>query len=206
MMTKDESWGYQAYYWGAGNHVSGSLHNVTWGEEADMQSQMRQMRLKYTSKGIPVIIGEFGALWRKMPEGESQEKHDASIYSWYYTLCRYAVYNGLVPFVWDTNACQRPSMDVLNRKTLTVFNQQAFDGIIQGCASVKWPYVTGIESLSPLGRGDEYLIYDLQGRLLSSKTSAKHLSTYGAQESVTHLGCRAPVRGFYIVNGKKYIR
>ena len=88
MMTKDESWGNQAYYWGSGNHLSGSKHNVTWGEESYMQSQMRQMHTKYTSKGIPVIMGEFGTLWRTMPEGESQEKHDASIYSWYYTLCR----------------------------------------------------------------------------------------------------------------------
>ena len=185
MMTKDESWGKQAYYWGAGNHVSGSQHNVTWGEESDMQSQLRQMRTKYTSKGIPVIMGEFGALWRTMPEGESQEKHDASIYSWYYTLCRYAVYNGVVPFVWDTNACQRPSMDILNRKTLTVFNQQALDGILKGCASVKWPATTGLSPCpSPVGRGDEHLIFDLQGRLLD----------------------KTPDRGIYIKNGKKHIR
>ena len=57
MMTKDESWGNQAYYWGSGNHVSGSIHNATWGEESYMQSQMRQMKTKYTSKGIPVIMG-----------------------------------------------------------------------------------------------------------------------------------------------------
>jgi hypothetical protein len=149
-----------------------------------MQSQMRQMKTKYTSKGIPVIMGEFGALWRTMPEGESQEKHDASIYSWYYTLCRYAVHNGVVPFVWDTNACQRPSMDVLNRKTLTVFNQLALNGIIQGCASVSWPYATGI---TPIDNGQliiDNAVYDLQGRLLTS----------------------IPDRGFFIKNGKKHIR
>ena len=184
MMTKDESWGYQAYYWGSGNHVDGSKHNVTWGEETDMQSQLRQMRTKYTSKGIPVIIGEFGALWRTMPEGENQEKHDASIYSWYYTLCRYAVHNGLVPFVWDTNACQRPSMDVLNRKTLTVFNQHALDGILQGCASVKWPYITGVEKVEGGKSKVKGSAYDLQGRLLTG----------------------IPDRGLFIKNGKKYIR
>ena len=191
MMTKDESWGNQAYYWGSGNHFSGSKHNVTWGEEAYMQTQMRQMRTKYTSKGIPVIMGEFGTLWRTMPKGESQEKHDASIYSWYYTLCRYAVYNGVVPFVWDTNNCQRPSMDVLNRKTLTVFNQKALDGIIDGCASVKWPVSSITPCLPPStgggwgeAWGDESYVYDLQGRLLTS----------------------IPDSGLFIMNGKKYIR
>ena len=129
-------------------------------------------------------MGEFGTLWRTMPKGESQEKHDASIYSWYYTLCRYAVYNGVVPFVWDTNNCQRPSMDVLNRKTLTVFNQKALDGIIDGCASVKWPVSSITPCPTPLGRGDESYVYDLQGRLLTS----------------------IPDSGLFIMNGKKYIR
>ena len=184
MMTKDESWGNQAYYWGSGNHFSGSKHNVTWGEESYMQSQLRQMRNKYTSKGIPVIMGEFGTLWRTMPQGESQEKHDASIRAWYYTLCRYAVENAIVPFVWDTNYCQRPSMDVLNRKTLTVFNQLALDGIINGCAAGKWPYTTGVQSLHPSPDTSHQTVYDLQGRLLET----------------------IPDKGLYIVNGKKYIK
>jgi hypothetical protein len=132
-------------------------------------------------------MGEFGTLWHTMPEDESQEKHDASIYSWYYTLCRYAVYNGVVPFVWDTNACQRPSMDVLNRKTLSVFNQLALDGIMQGCESVKWPVTTGISTIhDPQStiHHPQSTIHDLQGRLLA----------------------KAPQRGLFITNGKKYIK
>ena len=184
MMTKDESWGYQAYYWGSGNHVTGSKHNVTWGEESYVQTQMRQMKTKYTSKGIPVLMGEFGTLWRTMPQGESQEKHDASVYTWYKTVCRYAVHNGVVPFVWDTNACQKPSMDIINRKTLTVFNQKALDGIIEGCSEVQWPYVTSFTSPtvpSPFPSGT----YDLSGRCIAEGHSLK--------------------KGIYIINGRKII-
>lgn len=184
MMTKDESWGYQAYYWGSGNHVTGSKHNVTWGEESYVQTQMRQMKTKYTSKGIPVMMGEFGTLWRTMPQGESQEKHDASVYTWYKTVCRYAVHNGVVPFVWDTNACQKPSMDIINRKTLTVFNQKALDGIIEGCSEVQWPYVTSFTSPtvpSPFPSGT----YDLSGRCIAEGHSLK--------------------KGIYIQNGRKII-
>ena len=192
MMTKDESWGKQAYYWGAGNHVSGSQHNVTWGEEDDMQRQLLKMRSKYTSKGIPVIIGEFGALWRTMPEGENQEKHDASIYSWYYSLCRYAIHSGVVPFVWDTNACKRPSMDVLNRKTLAVFNQLALDGIIKGCANMKWPFTTGIEEMeNGKWRMGNDAVYDLLGRKIANE---KWIMENG---KLPH--------GLYIVNGKKVV-
>ena len=183
MMTKDEWWGYQAYYWGAGNHVAGSNYNVTWGEEAYVQSQLRQMKTKYTSKGIPVIMGEFGTLWRTMPQGENQEKHDASVYAWYKTVCRYAVFNGVVPFVWDTNACKRPSMDVLNRKTLTVFNQKALDGIMDGCASVRWPYASAIST-------------PLAARPSSSQKYT--LSGLPLQE--------VPERGVYAQNGKKYLK
>ena len=179
MMSKDESWGNQAYYWGSGNHVGGSKHNAAWGEESYVQEQMRQMKMKYTSRGIPVIMGEFGTLWRTMPQGENQEKHDASVYAWYKTVCRYAVHNGIVPFVWDTNACQRPSMDILNRKTLTVFNQKALDGIIEGCASVSWPYTTHLSPITTHRYPSQ--VYDLSGHRLSG----------------------VPRHSVYIVDGKK---
>ena len=141
---------------------------------------MKQMKTKYTSKGIPVIMGEFGTLWRTMPEGENPEKHDASVYLWHYTLCREAVSNGVVPFVWDTNYCQRPSIDVLNRKTMKVFNQLALDGIIQGCASIKWPYAISVKSIHSV-YPTNHSIYDLQGRKIS----------------------KAPYKGVYIEGGKK---
>ena len=183
MMTTDESWGKQAYYWGEGNHVDGSDHNVTWGEEAYVQSQLRQMKTKYTSKGIPVVMGEFGTLWRTMPQGESQEKHDASVYAWYQTVCRYAVHNGVVPMVWDTNACKRPSMDILNRKTLKVFNQQALDGIIDGCSSAKWPEVSAIEVVqSPRSASSQ--MYNLSGLPIKNASSGT----------------------IFIKNGKKFVR
>lgn len=139
MMSKDETWDKQAYYWGEGNHCSGSEHNVKWGEEAAMQHEMVLMNQKYAGKGIPVIMGEFGTLWRVMPEGENQELHDASVRSWHKTLCYNAVRNGVIPFVWDTNFCQRPSMGILNRKTLTVFNPIALEAIMEGCREATWP-------------------------------------------------------------------
>ena len=75
-------------------------------------------------------------------------------------------------------------MDVLNRKTLTVFNQLALDGIIQGCASVKWPVTTGIPAIQQSSFTNDHAVYDLQGRLLA----------------------KVPHRGLFITNGKKYIK
>ena len=182
MMTKEESWGSPFYYWGAANHVEGSTHNATWGEESYIQSQLRQIRTKYSSKGIPVIMGEFGSLWRTMPAGENQEKHDASIYTWYKTLCKYAIHNGVIPFVWDTNNCQRPSMDIINRKTLTVFNPNALDGIMDGCADAVWYGTTDI--LLPSAHSSSTPLYDLSGRILSTP----------------------PSKGIFISDGKKWMK
>lgn len=166
MMSKDESWGNQAYYWGAGNHCEGSAHNVTWGEETAMQKEMHMMKNKYASKGIPVIMGEFGTLWRKMPEGESQELHDASVRAWHKTLCLNAVNNGVIPFVWDTNSCARPSMDILNRKTLSVFNPIALEGIMEGCGEAQWPESVSVDAPEASGApssGSAQHLYQLNG-------------------------------------------
>ena len=182
-MTNDEWWGRQAYYWGAGNHVEGSSYNSTWGEEDYIQSQMRQMKSKFSSKGIPVILGEYGTLWRSMPEGESQEKHDDSVYAWYRAVCRYSVYNGIVPFVWDTNFCGHPSGTIIDRKTLTIYNQRAYDGIMDGCASVKWPYISAIDQVQEQPTTSSGY-YTLTGIRLDSE----------------------PDKGLYIKEGKVYYR
>ena len=75
-------------------------------------------------------------------------------------------------------------MDIINRKTLTVFNQKALDGIIEGCSEVQWPYVTSFTSPtvpSPFPSGT----YDLSGRCIAEGHSLK--------------------KGIYIKNGRKII-
>lgn len=68
LMTEPQDWGYTAYpfyYWGSGNHSnSDTQHNPTWGEEMDIDKEFNYMKEKFTSKGIPVILGEFSAMRR----------------------------------------------------------------------------------------------------------------------------------------------
>lgn len=129
-MEKDEDWGNVFYYWGSGNHVEGSKHNATWGEEADLRSQLQKMKTKFGDRGIPVYIGEFGANWRIVSgEGESQEKHDASIKAHYKAFCQTALEMGMVPVIWDINYCNRPSMTLIDRCNLKVYNTLMMDGI-----------------------------------------------------------------------------
>ena len=135
-MEHDESWGKVFYYWGKDNHHSGSAHNATWGEEADMKKQLQMMKTNFVDRGYPVVIGEFGANWRDLSSlpGESQAKHNASIKAHYrelHRLCKEM--GGMVPMTWDTNYLNQEGtkgcMTIIDRQNLKVFNPHAMEGI-----------------------------------------------------------------------------
>jgi endoglucanase len=122
-------------YWGKNNHVDGSTKNATWGEEDYVQSQMKLMYTKFSSKGVPVILGEYGANW----QDGTDAMHKASITAWYTIVTSEAINNGIVPFVWDTNAPSWPNMTIINRATKTIWNTPAMTGIQQGVKAATWP-------------------------------------------------------------------
>lgn len=129
-MEKDESWGNMFYYWGTENHVCGSKHNATHGEEDYMEEQLEKMRTQFAEKGIPVYIGEFGANWRTITGAyERQEKHDSSLQYHYKTFMKKCIQKGLVPVIWDTNYRGMPSMTIINRKDLNIYNEYMMKGL-----------------------------------------------------------------------------
>ena len=187
-MEKDESWGKVFYYWGKGNHHSGSTHNATWGEEDDMKNQVQMMKTNFVDKGYPVVIGEFGANWRDLSglPAESQEKHNASIKTHYrelHRLCKEM--GGMVPMTWDTNYRSQDgtkgSMTIVNRKDLTVFGVYAMEGINE---IYPRPSESSINTIVHPTSNKE-TIHTLQGIRINEKSMAK---------------------GIYIINGKKLIR
>lgn len=125
-MTKDETWGNQFYYWGAGNHsTTDTAHNPTWGEEATVDANFALMKKQFVDKGIPVVIGEFGASRRDGLTGNALKLHLASRAYYFKYVTKQAVANGFLPFFWDTGG-------LINRNNYTVADQQALDGLIQG--------------------------------------------------------------------------
>lgn len=129
------------YFWGSANHVSGSTFNSTWGEEAWIADKFGKLKTAFVDKGWPVIIGEYGANWRSI--GENQDKHDASIKSFFYEINRQAVNNGLVTFAWDINSTGQNGsngvMTILNRANISIFCKPAMEGITEGTKAGKWP-------------------------------------------------------------------
>ncbi len=130
------------WFWGADNHVDGDSHNASSMEESYVLSQFQKMKKKFADKGYPVILGEYGANWRKL--SANQDKHDASIRLYHKTVCQRAVECGMVPMVWDVNVANQNGeagiMTVINRTAASVFCSFAMDGITEGVAAAQWPY------------------------------------------------------------------
>ncbi|MFN3302298.1 MAG: glycoside hydrolase family 5 protein [Roseateles sp.] len=103
-MTQDESWGSPFFYWGQGNHSTTDIaHNPTWGEEATLDTLMGLMKARFVDKGIPVIVGEYGALDRSSTlTGDALALHRRSRAAYCQAVTQRSRAAGLVPFYWDT--------------------------------------------------------------------------------------------------------
>jgi len=124
ILSEDASWGKMFYYWGKDNHSTIEPdRNADWGEEDFVDQQMLSMKTGYTSKGIPVLLGEYGAPRRTTPK--DLPKHNASVSFWHKYITQKALANGLLPFVWDIG-------QIIDRRALTVLDQGTMDGLLEG--------------------------------------------------------------------------
>lgn len=127
LMSEDATWGKMFYYWGKGHHSTTDVtRNATSGEESDMDKYFRMMKTKFVDKGIPVIIGEFGAYKRKLNPPSDQELNNASVEYYNGYVVKSAISNGLIPYYWDTN------MGLFNRSTGKIIDHDVVDAMIQG--------------------------------------------------------------------------
>jgi aryl-phospho-beta-D-glucosidase BglC (GH1 family) len=106
LMGTDAAWGRMFYFWGQGYH-SATLpsRNATWGEEASLDSEFQKMTDKFTSKGVPVMVGEFCAMKRAGNadlKGQNWNLHVASTTYWDKYVLDSAHRLGMSPFFWDT--------------------------------------------------------------------------------------------------------
>ncbi len=136
----DFTGGSNGYFWGTANHVSGSSNNCSWGEGDYCKNTMAKLKTAFVSKGYPVILGEYGANWRKL--SSNQSKHDASIKAWFKDVTLQSINNGVVPMVWDINSPSQNgtsgTMTIVNRANLSVFCTYALEGIQEGVKAATW--------------------------------------------------------------------
>ena len=180
------------YFWGTGNHVtsgSWSKYNATWGEEAYVREQFQMMKTNFVDKGIPVVLGEYGANWREFSNTAIQKKHDASIRLFHKTINEEAVKRGIIPYVWDINNPNRYGtggiMCIIDRSVPKVFDSNSLEGIMEGCSAATWGGpATGIQKIPFVypAANSEAPVYHLNGQRITRQT-----------------------KGIIICQGKKYV-
>jgi aryl-phospho-beta-D-glucosidase BglC (GH1 family) len=133
LMEKDESWGNQFFYWGQGNHsTTDAAHNPTWGEEAFVDSQFNVLKRKFVDKGIPAIIGEWGANLRTTLSGANLDLHKKGRIAYYKYVAKSARAHGVIPFAWDTNWKGGPNMTIIDRENAKVYDQNLMNALLSG--------------------------------------------------------------------------
>lgn len=137
LMTEDQDWGKQFYYWGQGNHSPTEPdRNPTWGEEDTIDELLAIAGRQFVEQGIPVIIGEYGAQRRDNLAGEQRERHLKSRADWLEYVTRQSLANGLVPFYWDTGGLDNNQSGLFDRDSLTVFDRQGLDALLRGAGKL----------------------------------------------------------------------
>ncbi len=90
------------------------------------------MKTKFVDKGIPVIMGEYGAIRRSSLTGDALTLHLAARAYYLKYVTKQAKANGLIPFYWDTGSTGDNTTTLFNRSSNTVFDQEALDAVIAG--------------------------------------------------------------------------
>jgi aryl-phospho-beta-D-glucosidase BglC (GH1 family) len=132
-LTEDVTWGKMFYYWGTGFHsTTDTTRNATWGEETELENYFKLMKTQFIDQGIPVILGEFGAIRRSTLTGDALQLHLDSRAYYLKTVVKQAKANGLLPFYWDEGSLGNNGFGIFNRADNTVFDAQALEGLLAG--------------------------------------------------------------------------
>lgn len=81
-----------------GSDYSSATATDSWGQEEYLISQLKKMKTNFVDKGIPVVIGEFGA----PAKTDSANEKYRTYYLQY--VVKYATEYGLVPVYWDNGS------------------------------------------------------------------------------------------------------
>ena len=137
----DVSWGKMVYYWGAGNHSTiEPERNATGEEETLIDNEFKRIKENFVDKGIPVMLGEYGAWKRNAIHNANYlpkdlDKHNQSVDYWTGYVTKQAKANGIIPYYFETGF-------MFDRANNVVKDQPLFDAIIAGYNAAAVPSVT----------------------------------------------------------------
>ena len=102
-----------------------------WNEEDDSANrQFSRMKSHFVDKGIPVILGEYGAILRTSLAAEDYKKHIESRNRYLYYVTKAALANKLIPIYWDNGVIGNNGFGLFDRNTGRQIHKDAISAII----------------------------------------------------------------------------
>ena len=129
LMTADEDWGTQYYYYYDMPSSTDKTHNMGWnvysksiddqalGTPKQIAKAFGELKTMFCDKGIPVVIGEMGAVKRlDALTGANLKLHLEGRAAWYGEVAKVAKASGIIPCVWDTGDEGDGNMTIIRRQ------------------------------------------------------------------------------------------
>jgi endoglucanase len=98
--------------WQWGSIATDAAATETWAGEPYVDAQFQKMKSRFIDQGIPVIVGEFGAISRA--DLDSAQRY-RTYWDQYITKAAYS--RGLVPIYWDNGPAGDHTMGLFDRST-----------------------------------------------------------------------------------------
>ncbi len=114
---------------------SGYTDVSSYGQEDYLNEQFGAMKNNYSDKGIPVILGEYGAMLRADLTGDALTTHIESRNYYLKTVTHSAKANGMIPFIWDNGGTGNNSFGLFDRSIGNEVHSDAIDAIIEGATN-----------------------------------------------------------------------
>jgi endoglucanase len=104
----------------------------TWGKEDWVNTALGYMKTKFFSKGIPVIMGEYGIIKRTSLTGLALTDHLTSRNHYLEYVTSKAIENGMIPVYWDNGQYGNEGFALFNRSTGAILDKDALQAIMNG--------------------------------------------------------------------------
>ncbi|MCL1615600.1 cellulase family glycosylhydrolase [Bacteroides sp. ET71] len=104
-------------------------------QEGYVDSQFALMKENFVDRGIPVILGEYGLVYRTHPDPDLQAECEESEGYYLGYVTKQAKNNGLAPFLWDVSGHR-----LYDRTTLQIILPTIHDQIMEGAAAGQYPF------------------------------------------------------------------
>ena len=118
------------YLWGAPYKDMNGVSN--WGQEDYLDDTFHKMKSQFYDKGIPVILGEYGAMLRNaLPEPQLTTHKESRCY-YLKSVTAKALEKGIVPVYWDNGGGGSNSFALIDRSGLKVGQPDALQALMEG--------------------------------------------------------------------------